>query len=320
MHQLSHITSAETSQSATQQIVHLDTDIGDDIDDALALALLLQSPELDLQGVSTVFGKTQRRAHLAAYLLKLYGRADIPVAAGIGTPLQPRQRPSGVPQAALLDEREEFLNLPNLSPLSGPELLIQNAQRHAGKLTLLCIGPLTNIALALQQEPHSFMSIRNIVLMGGTSGMPLAEWNMRSDVKAAQIVLGSGIPITMIGMNVTMHCQLKREDVQQIRNTQWRETQFLSRLIGVWQRHRPRWHPALPYLHDPLTIVALCRPELFHFEEMPVRLFHTGYMVPRILNGPQVRAATTVQAEQARLWVMQRLLQPALPLRQSQAT
>ncbi len=320
MRQMNRVTVSETSQSATQHIVHLDTDIGDDIDDAFALVLLLQSPELNLQGVSTVFGDTRRRTHLAAHLLKLYGRADIPVAAGIGTPLQPRQRPSGVPQAALLDEREAFLNLPNLSPLSGPELLIQNAQRHAGKLTLLCIGPLTNIAIALQQEPHLFMAIRSIILMGGTSGLPLAEWNMRSDVKAAQIVLGSGIPITMIGMNVTMHCQLKREDVQQIRNAQWRETQFLSRLIGIWQRHRPRWHPAMPYLHDPLTIAALCNTEFFQFEEMPVRLFNTGYMVPRLLNGPQVRAATSVQAEQARLWIMQRLLQPARQSRQSQAT
>ena len=311
MRQMNHVTVTETSQSATQHVVHLDTDIGDDIDDALALVLLLQSPELNLLGVSTVFGNTQRRAQLAAYLLKHYGRVDIPVAAGISTPLQPRQRPSGVPQAALLDEREAFLNLPNLSSLSGPELLIQNAQHHAGKLTLLCIGPLTNIAIALQQEPHLFMTIRNIILMGGTSGLPLAEWNMRSDVKAAQAVLGSGIPITMIGMNVTMHCQLKQQDMHQIRNAQWRETQFLNRLIGVWQRHRPRWHPALPYLHDPLTIVALCHPELFHFEEMPVRLFHTGYMVPRILDGPLVRAATSVQAEQARLWIMRRLLQPS---------
>lgn len=317
MRQLSHVTAAETSQSIAHHIVHLDTDIGDDIDDALALALLLQSPELDLQGVSTVFGETRRRAHLAAHLLKLYGRPDVPVAAGIGTPLQLRQRPSGVPQAALLDEREEFLALPNLSPLSGPALLIQNAQRHAGKLTLLCIGPLTNIAVALQHEPSLFMAIRNIILMGGTSGLPLAEWNMRSDVKAAQIVLGSGIPITMIGMNVTLHCQFKQEDVRQIRNAQWRETHFLNRLIEVWQRHRPRWQPAMPYLHDPLTIAALCRPELFRFEEMPVRLFNTGYMVPRLLNGPQVRAATSVQAEQARIWILQRLLQPARQSRYS---
>ncbi len=320
MYQTDRLTVAGASQSAAPLVIHLDTDIGDDIDDALALALLLQSSVLDLQGVSTVFGDTRRRAHLAAYLLKLYGRPDIPVAAGVGTPLQPRQRPSGVPQAALLDEREARLNLPNLSPLSGPELLIQNALKYSGQLTLICIGPMTNIAIALRQEPQLAKAIRQIIFMGGTVGVPFAEWNMRSDVKAAQIVLKAGIPTTMIGMNITLRCQLREEDVAVLRDAPWPETQFLSHLIAVWQRHRPRWHPAMPYLHDPLTIIALCRPEFFRFKTMTVRLFPTGHMASHVPGGSPVRAATSLQAEQARSWGMQRLLQPASPSRYSEAT
>ena len=96
----------EANQSGSyNHLVLVDTDIGDDIDDALALALVLQSPEIELQGVTTVFGDTHQRARLAAYLLKVFGREDVPVAAGIQNPIQLRHRPSGVPQAAILDDR-----------------------------------------------------------------------------------------------------------------------------------------------------------------------------------------------------------------------
>lgn len=289
--------------------VLLDTDIGDDIDDALALALLLRSPEISLRGVSTVFGDTASRARLAAHLLKVFGREDVPVAAGIATPLQPRHRPSGVPQAAILEPRER---LPALSTLSGPQLIIDTALAHPGHLTLLCIGPLTNVAAALQQEPRLFMAIRSIVMMGGTSNLPFAEWNVRSDARAAQIVLAAGIPIMMIGWNVTTRCRLRQEDVALLRRQHTPQAQLLSRLVAVWQRHRPRWHPALPYLHDPLTVAALCQPSLLGFEGMTVRvLTHgplRGWMVPRIMNGPLVQAAVDIQADEARAWIMRRLL------------
>ncbi|HLI07964.1 MAG TPA: nucleoside hydrolase [Ktedonobacteraceae bacterium] len=287
----------------------VDTDIGDDIDDALALALVLRSPEVVLHGVSTVFGDTTLRARLAATLLKVCGREDVPVAAGVALPLQPRHRPSGVPQAAVLDPREP---LPALTTLSGPQLIIETALAHPGRLTLLCLGPLTNVATALQQEPHLFMAIRNLVMMGGTSGVPFAEWNVRSDARAAQIVLDSPIPITMIGWNVTVRCQLRESDVEYLRRQHSPEIHFLYKLLALWQRHRPRWHPALPYLHDPLAVAALCQPQLLRFEEITARvLTHgplRGYMVPRIMSGPLVQAAVDIQADEARMWVMQRLL------------
>src|ERR1700684_4246319 len=95
------VASAAFAQAKPIPVI-FDTDIGDDIDDALALALALQSPELDVKGITTVFGDTQRRGQLARYLLKVFGREDIPVAVGIGNPIQYRHRPSGVPQAAMI--------------------------------------------------------------------------------------------------------------------------------------------------------------------------------------------------------------------------
>ena len=293
-----------------KHLVLLDTDIGDDIDDALALALALRSPEIELIGVTTVFGDTHLRARLAKHVLQLFERNDIPVAAGISAPLQARHRPSGVAQAAILTTGAN--DEPAISKCSGPELIIEKAMAQPGRLTLLCIGPLTNIATALLIEPHLFMAIRSIVMMGGTSGIPWPDWNVRSDARAAQIVLAAGIPITMLGWNITSRCQLKAEDIQRLRNKNTPQTRLLSELIAIWQQHRPRWQPAYPFLHDPLTIAALCAPELLRFEEMTARTLTygplRGFMVPRLMNGPLVNAAVDIQAEKARDWVMERLL------------
>jgi inosine-uridine nucleoside N-ribohydrolase len=135
---------------------------------------------------------------------------------------------------------------------------------------------------------------------------------VRSDARAAQIVLAAGIPITMLGWNITTRCQLKAEDIQRLRNKNTPQTRLLSELIAIWQQHRPRWQPVYPFVHDPLTIAALCAPELLRFQEMTARaLVHgplRGFMVPRLMNGPLVNAAVDIQAEKAREWVMERLL------------
>jgi purine nucleosidase len=310
MSQISSISQTAASQLNSRKYnVLIDTDIGDDIDDTLAFALALCSPEIELLGVTTVFGDTQKRAHLAAHILEVFRHEDIPIAAGQQMPLLFRHRPSGVPQAAILDP---CAPLAAFSPLSAPELIIHAAMEHHGNITFLCLGPLTNIATALIIEPRLFLAIKNIVMVGGTSGFPLPEWNIRSDAQAAKIVLASGIPVTLLGWNVTLRCQLRESDVERIHYDSSPKAHLLSKLLAVWQRHRPRWHPKLPVLHDPLTIVALCAPELFHFEVMTVRVFTQGLfkgcMVPRIIDGPLVQAAVDVEAEKSRGWIMRRLL------------
>ena len=310
MSQVSSRSQTGANQSSlSKHNILIDTDIGDDIDDALALALALCSPEIELLGVTTVFGDTHNRAHLAAHVLRVFGREDIPVAVGQQMPLLLRHRPSGVPQAAILDT---CVTSYELSPYSGPELIIQAATTHLGNLTLLCLGPLTNVATALIIEPRLFLAIRNIVMVGGTSGFPLPEWNVRSDAQAAKIVLASGIPVTLLGWNVTKRCQLHESDIEKLHYLNSPQTHLLKQLIAVWKRHHPRWHPRLPFLHDPLAIVAFCVPELFHFEVMTVRMLTRGLfkgcMLPRILDGPLVYGAVDVKSEAARKWVMQRLL------------
>lgn len=313
MSQLSPISHLAASQSISRKYnVLIDTDIGDDIDDALALALTLCSPEIELLGVTTVFGDTQKRSYLAAHILEVFRRKEIPVAAGQQLPLLFRQRPSGVPLAAILDP---CASRDMLSPFSAPEFIIHTALANHGNVTLFCLGPLTNIATALMIEPRLFLAIKNIVVVGGTTRFPLFEWNMRSDAQAAKMVLASGIPITLLGWNVTMKCQLRESDIEKLHYDNSPQTRLLSQLLAVWQRHRPRWRPRLPFLHDPLAIVAFCIPELFHFEVMTARVFTSGLfkgcMVPSKLDGPLVYGAIEVKHKQAREWVMQRLLSNA---------
>lgn len=311
MRQNDVFTAHETIQSDKQKhSVVLDTDIGDDIDDALALALALNSPEIAVQGITTVFGDTQQRAQLARHILHIFGREDIPIAIGVGKPLHQRHTPSGVVQATILGNKHYDEEM--FSTFSGPEFIVQQALEHSGKLTLVCIGPLTNVALALLIEPRITSAIRSIVMMGGSSGLPLPEWNVRSDVQAAHMVLSSGIPITLLGLNVTTRCQLRKQDIEQLRKSTTAQAQLLHELIRIWQKHRPRWHPRLPFLHDPLTIAALCTPEQFIWQDMPVQVIQRGpfegFMVPRMPGGANVRAAIGVHTKDAREWVMQRLL------------
>jgi inosine-uridine nucleoside N-ribohydrolase len=313
MSQISSISHVEAGQFSSRKYkVLIDTDIGDDIDDALALALALCSPEIELLGVTTVFGDTLKRAHLAAHILEVFRHKEIPVAVGQQMPLLSKQKPSGVPQAALLDPCTSKVML---SPFSAPDFIIHTALANHGNITLFCLGPLTNIATALMIEPRLFLAIKNIIVIGGTTGFPLPEWNMRSDAQAAKIVLSSGIPITLLGWNITMRCQLRESDIEKLHYHNTPQTHLLSQLLAVWQRHRPRWHPRLPFLHDPLAIVAFCAPELFHFEIMTTRVFTRGLfkgcLLSHRLDGPLVYGAIDLKHKQAREWVMQRLLNNA---------
>ncbi len=310
MSQVSPISQLEASQFIPHSYkAIIDTDIGDDIDDAFALTLALHSPEIEIVGVTTVFGDTRKRAYLAKYILETCGGSEIPVAAGQQTPLLYRHRASGVPQAAILDHCN---NERALSQLSAPELIIQTAMLHHGNLTLFCLGPLTNLATALLIEPGLFLAIKNIVMIGGTTGLPLPEWNIRSDAQAAKIVLASGIPITLLGWNITMQCHLQESDIEKLHYQNTPQTRLLSHLLAIWQRHRPRWHSRLPFLHDPLAIAAFCNPDLFQFEVMTARVLtkepFKGCMLTRKLDGPLVFGATGIKHDHAREWIMHRLL------------
>ena len=278
--------------------VLIDTDIGDDIDDALALAFALHSPELDVRAITTVFGDVAVRSQLALKLLDTFGRPDIPVGTGRGQPLLDGP-PAGSPnQAAVLDGAS---SLPQPSSLPADELILRTADACDGQLTLITIGAMTNMAVALLRDP-SLAERARLIVMGGVVSRQQAEWNIRCDPEAARVCFDSGIPTTLVGLDVTLQCQLALDDVQAIADSSLPTTALLSAMIRAWQDtgdgQRKR---GAPILHDPLAVAVAFRPDLVSTQTRRIRVetrgeFTRGYTIAQD-GGPAAAVCTAVDAE-----------------------
>jgi inosine-uridine nucleoside N-ribohydrolase len=209
--------------------------------------------------VTTVFGDVATRARLALKLLKTYGRTDIPVATGRGAPLMSAAPPHVLNQGVVLDDEER---LPEPSGHPADELIRKTAREAAGRLTVITIGAMTNMALALLRDPALARDAR-LIAMGGVVGQQMAEWNIRCDPEAARICFESGIPITMVGLDVTMKCQMSEGDVVAVAERRTPGAALLADLSDAWstsadgQRKR-----RCPILHDPLAVAVAFRPDL----------------------------------------------------------
>lgn len=251
--------------------VILDTDLGDDIDDALALALALQSPELDVRAVVTVLQHRDRRADLAWKILQLYGRTDVAVGLGAEQPLLTRPRTGVVRQTTALAPGER---MPDARRRSGIPLIIDTLMGTREKITWLAYGPLTNLALALKAEPRIVENIERLVLMNGVFFQgPRLEYNTLRDPEAAAIVFSSGLPITTVGLDVTMKCQLSLDDLKRLEASSVPAVKFLSGLIKIWQEGKPERRPVL---HDPLAVAVTFRPELIRTQTGRVEIETRG--------------------------------------------
>lgn len=233
--------------------VIFDTDIGDDIDDALALALILQSPELDLRAVTTVLGDTETRTRLAFKELRLYSRGEIPIGTGAEEPLLDPWPKVRARQFEVLEEQDLF---PPAGRKPAAQLMVEILMASREKVALIPVGPLTNIALALRLQPAIKDKIERIVLMGGAFFPPRSEYNIQRDRVAAEIVFRSGLPIVAVGLDVTMKCRLEGADLERLRKADNPASKFLVRLIELWQNGRPQQYPIL---HDPLAVAAAIR-------------------------------------------------------------
>jgi purine nucleosidase len=245
----------------------LDTDIGTDIDDAFALALVLRSSELDLVGVTTVSGDTQARARLTARLLIDAGRPLVPVAAGEpGKPLPIEQTRLG-----------DGVQGPPILTQPAVEFMKDRIEQARQPLTLVAIGPLTNVAQLITRYPATARKLKQIAMMGGsihfgygTSHQPAAEYNIASDAKAAQVVFGAGIPILMAPLDATAMLDLNAADRKRIFDHHTALTDDLARLYPLWG------HPT-PILFDPLAVAMLIDPSLCRTKQLALAVDDKGF-------------------------------------------
>lgn len=214
----------------------IDTDIGDDADDALALCLALKSPELEVAGITTVFRNTAARAKIAVSLLRMMGRDDIPVYAGLGRPLVQPADVNAVP----IQLFEDMKDLPYCRELGAVDYLYQTLSQAQDPITLVAIGPLTNIAMLLQTHPEVSNKIQELVIMGGAFYMHYTEWNILCDPEAAHIVFSSGVPVRAIGLDVTTRCQVGDSMVAFLRKAGKPETDLLADLLMCYHKNRGR--------------------------------------------------------------------------------
>ena len=282
------------------QKIILDTDIGDDIDDALALAFAIMSGKIDILGVTTVFRNAEHRAELACCLLEALGRTDIPVYAGIGKTLL-QSIPDWEQVAASHRPRQmEVLKKQQPSIQPKPEravdFIIDTVMAGDGDITLVPIGPFTNIAAAFTVEPRLAQKAK-ICMMGGATDRVRPEWNALCDPEATRIVFGTGVPITMVGLDVTTKCVMSYEQVKTIGSVDRPINQICFELIHLWggDNAEPR-----PTLHDPLALATLIDPTLCETREMRIevetRADHLrGSTVP-VADEPNTSVCTSVDA------------------------
>ena len=316
----------------------IDTDPG--IDDALALILALRSPELRVEGVTTVSGNVRvdltTRNALRVLEIAAAGAAP-PVARGADRPLARPPR-----DAAHVHGEDGLGNLdryvegdgrprypePRARPVTIPasRAILEAVRRAPGQITLVTLGPLTNVALALREDPAALAGIRRLVVMGGATAVPgnatpVAEFNIWGDPEAAQAVLESGLPITLVGLDVTQRVRLLPETIA---------ARFVPRHDPVSRLvcdmaptildfcARAERAPGIT-LHDPLAVVIACDPTLVRSERRPIRVEtrgdHTAGMTvvdrrPGATHedgGPMVDVAVDVDADRALRMIVDRL-------------
>jgi inosine-uridine nucleoside N-ribohydrolase len=267
----------------TPQLVILDTDIGDDIDDAFALALVLRSPELELLGVTTTFGDTELRAQLLDRYLKAVGRTGIPVAAGSRTPAS--NAFTQKPYALQLQNRSDahtFIH-PN-----AVDFLFEQIRAHPGEITLIAIGPLFNIQAAIARDPETFRNLKRVVIMGGSiyrgydgehgekHSPPSPEWNIFCDPAGARALFASGVPVFVMPLDSTQ-IHLENPALGSILVHGSPLTDQLTLLYHQWTG-ASEWRQ--PTLYDPVAVTYAIRPDLCPATPMHLEVDDKGFTRP----------------------------------------
>ena len=262
--------------------VIIDTDPG--VDDALALLLAMRSPELKIEAITPVAGNVPLELTLpnALRMVEIAGRTDIPVAAGAKAPLVRRL----VTAAYVHGENGlggTVFPEPRTKPVPEPaaELIRQIVRKYPNQVTLITIGPLTNIATALNADAELASMTRALVMMGGSlSGgniTPAAEFNVYVDPEAARIVFQSGIPITMVGLDVTRKTSLTEEHVRVLEAAQNPVSQAAAKIARNAIAHtRDRGFVVGPNMHDSLAIAAVLDPSLLKWKDYYVDIETSG--------------------------------------------
>ena len=267
---------ATAPTKAAEKII-IDTDMGDDIDDAFALALALKSPELQVLGVSAAFGDTATRAKMLDRILGETGHGDIPVAVGV---------PDNVNREGFTQRRyAEGGRFARASHPGSVDFVLEQIRKYPGEITLVAVGPLPNVGALIDRDPATFRKVKRVVIMGGNiapqidaygAAAPIpvhAEWNIKNDIKSAQKLLTVGVPVTMLPLDSTSNLKLHDVAREALFSRSTPTTDMLALTYHQWAYAT---HKAAPTLYDPMTIASMLEPSLCPMTTMHIVVDDTG--------------------------------------------
>jgi purine nucleosidase len=238
----------------------LDTDIGSDIDDAVALEYLLRQLRCELVGVTTVMGDVAKRAALVQMLCEAAGRPDVPIHAGASDVLLDGLGQPGVPQ---YDAVKDLPNRQDWPPNTAIEFMRRTIRERPGEITLLSVGPLTNVALLFATDPEVAPLLKSWISMAGvfTDSVQVArEWNCACDPLATAIAFRAAVPTHVhVGLDVTLKCRRSADDVRAM--LQGPVQRLVLRMAEVWFAGKQEI-----VFHDPLAAVLPFQPDICTYE------------------------------------------------------
>lgn len=267
--------------------VILDTDIGDDIDDSFALLLLLESHKFNCLGVTTVFRNSLKRAKMAKQLIRSLGY-DIKVYRGIDDPLKQNIDhliSKEIKEKEKYDEDGKYIfpqydkSMENekVEDENAVDFIIRMIHLYPHEVTLIPIGPLTNIASAIKKDPTIVPLIKEIRLMGAGLNLNFVEWNIFCDPDAAKIIFSSNInKIVAVTINVTSLTSLTEEEVNSLKNNNSKAIKLVYEAMMKWFKH---YEFSSPVMHDPLTVASLIDESIINTQlcHLDVDLSKDGY-------------------------------------------
>ncbi|XP_076942751.1 uridine nucleosidase 1-like [Bidens hawaiensis] len=259
----------------------------------MAIMMAFQTPQLEIMGLTTVFGNvnTKDATRNALILCEIAGCHGVPVAEGSSQPLK-----GGKPKIGDFVHGSNGLgdiNLPDpiskKVEISASEFLVEKVSQHPGEISILALGPLTNLAMAIKRDSSFATKVKRVVILGGAffalgNINPAAEANIYGDPEAADIVFTSGANITVVGINITTQVKLTDDDLDQLRRSAGKHAKFLGDITKFYRD----WHVKSDglygiFLHDPVSFVVLVRPDLFTYKKGVVRVETQGICVGHTL-------------------------------------
>lgn len=306
--------SIQTVLSQPRQKIIFDCDLGGDIDDAFALALVLSSPEFEVLGIVMDHGLTDKRAQVACKMLYLTNREDIPVVVG-------RKTTQVVGTDIPADYSGQYYwaeGFNKVKPIakSASGFIIENLRKYPGEVILITVGPVTNIGDIIRKDPealklakHVYSMFGSFYLGYGTAENPnpviSQEWNVFGDSEASKLLVGSGAPITYCGLDVTTKVWFDKDLQFELLMRQSPLTDAICGLTVLWGGDKP-------CLHDAVTVGMVLWPDLFTTRPGYVKISGEAYTVIDENKEPNSDIALTVNTGEFLKRLMHRYLTQSL--------